>query len=54
MTQKALCLSCGGIGHLPNCSCTGPVSFIVGCCPKCGGEGFITVKPEARIVIARG
>lgn len=45
--RKKVCPRCQGFGHLPECKCRNPVAFIMGCCTKCGGEGFVPARKEA-------
>jgi len=52
--HKQYCPDCKGFGHVPNCKCRDPVAFIVGCCKRCGGEGFIPAETEPEIVDAYG
>lgn len=42
---KEICPDCKGFGHVPDCKCRDPVAFIMGCCERCGGEGYIPAKP---------
>jgi hypothetical protein len=49
MIHKDFCPTCGGMGHVPDCDCSGGVAFVMGCCTKCGGEGYVTVKPNGLV-----
>lgn len=46
MTIKKFCPDCNGFGHDRSCSCESEADFVNGCCKTCGGEGFVSVKPE--------
>jgi DnaJ-class molecular chaperone len=51
IVEKALCVDCGGSGHAEvTCRCLGGVAFIVGCCRRCGGEGYVRVKPSGIVL----
>jgi DnaJ-class molecular chaperone len=54
--RKKVCETCGGLGHVPNCKCQGGLAFVMGCCPDCHGEGYITLKdpPPKKIVVVKG
>lgn len=45
MIFKERCTLCGGFGHVPNCACRGGVDFIMGCCTRCYGEGYVRIDP---------
>ena len=49
MIHKDYCPDCDGLGHVPACKCEGVAAFIMGCCKKCGGEGYITVEPNSLL-----
>ena len=48
MIRKKYCDLCDGSGHVPNCKCGGGVEFVLGCCKKCGGEGFLPDDGEVK------
>lgn len=44
MTDRRWCERCHGSGHAPDCVCDSALAFVLGCCPECHGEGFVSVK----------